>query len=264
MTRYTSSSTTPTSYTATTFGCDSFERLALEQDALARGARGRVHELDRDAPLELGIVRAPHDAHAALAHALEQVIAAELPALVGREQRVRDLRAGDRSRAGVTDRALTEGRTLRLRERRVVVRIHPGARVARYYRAMRLTLLVLAGVACGKPEPMPPKRPNTELIIGEFARRPPTGTTAARFRGDGSVTLASKAEELDTKPIATGRFQLDGDQLTLTYTTGEMCEPGEKGVYTVVISRIGIRFTKVDDPCERRSRMDGETWFRIK
>ena len=129
---------------------------------------------------------------------------------------------------------------------------------------MRFMLLVLALVACGKPEPMPPKRPNTELIVGEFARRPPAGTTAARFSGDGSVTIAHDAKELDGKPLAVGSYTLDGDKLTLTYTRGEMCPAGVTGTYTVVISRVGIRFTKVDDDCERRAKIDGETWYRIK
>lgn len=129
---------------------------------------------------------------------------------------------------------------------------------------MRGLWLVPLLVACGKPEPMPPKRPNTELIVGEFARRPPAGTTAARFAGDGSVTIAHDASELDTKPLATGRYTLDGDKLTLVYSTGEMCEAGAEGVYTVVISRVGIRFTKVDDRCERRAKIDGETWYRVK
>jgi len=111
---------------------------------------------------------------------------------------------------------------------------------------------------------MPPKRPNNELIVGEFARKPPSGTTAIRFRGDGSVTLASRHEELDSKAIATGTFKLDGDKLTLTYGSGELCDAGVEGVYNVVISKIGIRFTKVDDACERRARMDGETWYRVK
>ena len=129
---------------------------------------------------------------------------------------------------------------------------------------MRGTRFYLLLLACGKPDPMPPKRPNTELIIGEFARRPPAGTTAARFRGDGSVTIAHEAKELDGKPLAAGTFKLDGDQLTLTYASGEMCKPGVAGTYTVVISKVGIRFTKVEDPCERRAKMDGETWYRIK
>jgi len=31
-----------------------------------------------------------------------------------------------------------------------------------------------------------------------------------------------------------------------------------------VISKIGIRFTKVDDPCADRSKIDGQTWYRAK
>ena len=129
---------------------------------------------------------------------------------------------------------------------------------------MRTTLLLLALIACGKPDPMPPKAPNTELIVGEFARRPPAGTTAARFRGDGSVVIAHEAGELDSKPLATGTYKLDGDKLTLSYASGEMCTKGVEGTYTVVISKVGIHFAKVEDSCERRAKMDGETWYRIK
>jgi hypothetical protein len=127
----------------------------------------------------------------------------------------------------------------------------------------RAVWLVPLLIACStKPEPMPPKRPNDELIVGEFARKPPAGTTAARFRGDGSVTVAHDASELDSKPLAVGTWKLDGDQLTLVYQKGEMCPAGVPGTYAVVISKIGIRFTKIDDPCERRAKIDGETWYR--
>jgi hypothetical protein len=131
-------------------------------------------------------------------------------------------------------------------------------------RALAASLLVV--VACGsdKPAAMPPKRPNTELIVGEFERRPPDGTTAARFRGDGSITIAHDRQELDSKPLAAGTWKLDKDELTLSYAKGEMCPPGQPGTYKVVISRIGIRFTKVDDACERRAKMDGQTWYRAK
>ena len=125
--------------------------------------------------------------------------------------------------------------------------------------------LCLALAACSsRPDPIPPKAPNTELIVGEFARRPPAGTTAARFLADGSITLAHDQGELDKKPLAAGTYKLDGDKLTLSYASGEMCEAGVEGSYTVVISKVGIRFTKIDDPCERRSKMDGETWYRLK
>lgn len=123
-------------------------------------------------------------------------------------------------------------------------------------------LVPLLSACSPKPGPMPPKRPNDELIVGEFARRPPVGTTAARFRADGSVTIAHEAGELDTKPLAVGTWKLDGDKLSLVYQKGEMCEAGVEGTYTVVISKVGIRFTKVDDPCERRAKIDGETWYR--
>lgn len=123
--------------------------------------------------------------------------------------------------------------------------------------------VVSLAVGCtDKPPPMPPKAPNTELIVGKFARKPPVGTTAAWFRADGSITLASKVDELDSKAIAQGSWKLDGDQLQLTYDKGEMCDAGVTGTYKVVISKIGIHFTKVDDACERRAKMDGETWYR--
>jgi hypothetical protein len=130
---------------------------------------------------------------------------------------------------------------------------------------MRVLLLLPFVIACSsKPEPMPPKRPNTELIVGEFARKPPVGTTAVRFRGDGTVVVAHEQKELDTRPLAEGTFKLDGDKLTVVYAKGEMCDPGVEGTYTVVISKVGIHFAKVDDACERRAKMDGETWYRVK
>jgi hypothetical protein len=126
-----------------------------------------------------------------------------------------------------------------------------------------LVAIVLSGCGGGSDRhAVPPKRPNNELILGEFARRPPDGTTAARFRADGSVVVAHNKNELDTKPLATGTFQLEKDQLTLTYTGGDMCKGGGPGVYKVVLSKIGIRFTKVSDDCEQRAKLDGQTWFR--
>ena len=122
--------------------------------------------------------------------------------------------------------------------------------------------------ACSSPPHAGPlKRPNTELIVGEYERHPPDGETAIRFRGDGSVRLARTRALLDTEPpLATGAWKLDGARLTVTYEKGACTDSaGDKtGIYTVVISKIGIHFTKVEDSCERRAAIDGQTWWRIK
>ena len=130
---------------------------------------------------------------------------------------------------------------------------------------MRWSLLVLVA-ACGGSSvaPVPPKPPNTELIVDSFERHPPNGTTIARFQGDGTVTVAHDRASLDRKNLAVGTYKLDGDQLTLTYTSGDMCKPDEVGTYKVVLSKIGMRFTKVEDPCDDRAKIDGQTWYRVK
>jgi hypothetical protein len=124
----------------------------------------------------------------------------------------------------------------------------------------------LAACSSG-PAAVPPKRPNTELIIGEYERHPPEGETAIRFRDDGSLRLAKNRAQLDAEPpLATGNWKLEGPKLTLTYDHGACAErPGDHtGVYNVVISKIGIRFTKVEDSCERRAAINGQTWWRVK
>lgn len=130
-------------------------------------------------------------------------------------------------------------------------------------------LVTIGQLAACAPEPraVPLKPPNTELIVGEYERHPPEGQTAVRFRGDGSVRLAKTRALLDTAPpLATGTWKVDGARLTVTYETGTCSDTAasKTGVYTVVISKIGIHFTKVEDSCERRATMDGQTWWRTK
>ncbi len=127
-----------------------------------------------------------------------------------------------------------------------------------------LALILLAACGSSSSGPVVPKRPNDELIVGQFERKPPDGTTVARFRADGSITVAHDRASLDRKDLAGGTYELEQDQLTLTYTSGEMCSAGVAGVYKVVVSKVGIHFTKVDDSCADRSKIDGQTWFRVK
>ena len=123
-------------------------------------------------------------------------------------------------------------------------------------------------MACSSaPQPQPPKRPNTELIVGDFERHPPDGVTAMRFEGDGTFRLAKTKAELEHTPYAAqGTYKLDGDQLTFTNEQGACTDkPADKvGTYKVVLGKVGIRFAKVTDSCERRRSIDGQTWWRVK
>jgi hypothetical protein len=129
------------------------------------------------------------------------------------------------------------------------------------------TILLLACACSSKPDPIPPKKPNNELIVGGFERRPPAGEQAIRFEGDGSYRVAKAKGELEKAPyLAAGRYVLEGDKLTLTATQGQCAEAdGEKeGTYKIVLSKVGIRWEKIEDACEARGRMDGQTWWRMK
>jgi hypothetical protein len=131
-----------------------------------------------------------------------------------------------------------------------------------YDLTMRWLPLILVAGCGGSSQQAMTKAPNNELIVGSFERHPPDGTTIARFQGDGTVTVAHDKNSLDRKNLAVGQYKLDGDQLTLTYTEGEMCKPNEIGTYKVVLSKVGMRFTKVSDSCATRAKIDGQTWFR--
>ena len=128
-------------------------------------------------------------------------------------------------------------------------------------------MMLISVVACGggggeKPMVMPPKRPNNELVVGDFARKPPEGTMALRFRGNGGIAVGKDKTKLDT-PEAEGTFEIEKDQMTVTFDKGDMCPAEQKGVYKVVISKLGIRFTKVEDDCDARARWDGSTFCRL-
>lgn len=132
-------------------------------------------------------------------------------------------------------------------------------------RRAALALVVLAG--CPAPEPQPPKKPNTDLITGTYERHKPDGETAIRFAANGSYRIAKTRMQFEVEPpVGTGTYKVDGDTLTMTADGGQCAEaPGTKqGTYRVVLSKIGIRFTKITDACERRSAYDGQTWWRVE
>jgi hypothetical protein len=131
---------------------------------------------------------------------------------------------------------------------------------------MRRSLwLLVAACSSGTSEVKPPKAPNNELVVGEFARKPPDGEMAVRFGPDGSFVFAKNKGELAHTPhLADGTFKVEADQLTFAADKGMCAEGAKSGTYKVVISKIGIRFTKVEDGCADRARLDGQTLWRLK
>lgn len=135
---------------------------------------------------------------------------------------------------------------------------------------MRFLLVASFLIACGgseSPHAVPPKKPNNELVVGEYERHPPDGTAALRLRGDGSFRITKTKADLDKEPpIVEGKWQLDKDTLTLTAEKGACSgdELNKSSIYKVVLSKVGIRFAKDTETCTERATMDKTTWFRIK
>jgi hypothetical protein len=129
---------------------------------------------------------------------------------------------------------------------------------------MRVALFVLFAACSPTPAPQPPKKPNTELVVGDFARRPPDGEMAVRFGSDGRFVFAKSKGELEKSGhLADGSYNVEGDQLTFVADKGMCADSVKVGTYKVVISKIGIRLTKVDDGCTERARLDGQTLWRL-
>lgn len=137
-----------------------------------------------------------------------------------------------------------------------------------YHRGVKRSILIaLLLAACPGPEPVSriPKKPNTELVVGDYERRPPAGTAAFRFAADGTYTVAKNKGEMERTPhVSEGTYKVDGETLTFETTRGE-CADAKTGSYKVNISKIGIRvIDKIDDACEWRARLAGQTLWRIK
>lgn len=140
----------------------------------------------------------------------------------------------------------------------------------------RTRLRIAAGIAsglaaclaaCGPRPPPPLKKPNNELVVGDFTRRGGDGEAAIRFLADGTYRVVKNKAMFDQEPpLGTGTWKVDGDQLALSAQKGMCTEGGGErdATYRVVISKIGIRFEKVSDGCERRATMDGQTWWRLR
>ena len=125
--------------------------------------------------------------------------------------------------------------------------------------------LCLCLASCGPSHPAPPlKKPNDELIVGDFTRRGADGKAAIRFARDGTYRFVEDKAKLDKDPpLGAGTWKVSGDQLTLSAQSGLCADGPRDATYKVVVSKVGVRFEKVSDDCERRATMDGQTWWRL-
>ena len=131
-------------------------------------------------------------------------------------------------------------------------------------RRLAVAALMLAG--CPGSQQQPPKRPNADLIAGIYERHKPDGDTAIRFEPNGAYRIAKTRMQFDVEPpVGTSTYKIEGDTLTLTADKGQCAEAAgtKRGTYKIVLSKIGVRFSKVTDACERRSAYDGQTWWRV-
>ena len=138
----------------------------------------------------------------------------------------------------------------------------------------RLIVAVLVGLAAcgggsgpsgsGDTHAAAVRPPAEDIIFGIFERKPPLGTTAIKLARDGTLILAHDKDHLDDdKPLATGTWKLEKDTLTLAYSIGMCADSARSGTYKVSLSKVGIHFTKIEDDCAQRAKIDGETWWRV-
>ena len=72
---------------------------------------------------------------------------------------------------------------------------------------------------------------------------------------------ARQAPASTARPWRPARSSSTADTAHADYTTGDMCPAGRAGVYKVVISKVGIHFTKVDDSCDGARRSTARPGF---
>jgi hypothetical protein len=104
--------------------------------------------------------------------------------------------------------------------------------------------------------------PASVLILGLWQE--PGSGYLLRFAPDGSQELAATVAELDSNPLLTGTWTLDGRRLTFKSATGLCSSPAQfqTGYYVVTVTPSALAFTVDLDACAQRKTIDGETWTR--
>ena len=105
--------------------------------------------------------------------------------------------------------------------------------------------------------------PASVLILGLWQE--PGSGYILRFTADGKQELAATAGELDSNPLLTGTWSIDGTgRLTFTSATGlcTMAPQFETGTYIIAVTPTTLHFTVDRDACPQRLTIDDETWTR--
>jgi hypothetical protein len=128
------------------------------------------------------------------------------------------------------------------------------------------TVLVLLGACGGKSTPTQTAASSPApqaTLVGTF-HRADERATAMRFAADGTCAVAQSAAELSAATTLC-TWKLDGSRLTFTNSQGSCAETDATrvGVYDIVVAAHGVTFKMVNDTCERRMSIDGETWERL-
>ena len=125
--------------------------------------------------------------------------------------------------------------------------------------AFSLVLIAALG-ACAHRTPTPTA---AEALVGDWAS-PVAHGRFMRFTADGKLSLALNAADLGSAKT-TGTWSLAGNSLTFANLTGACSSPStdQVGVYTAQFVGGALRFSKLEDACEARSSIDGETWTRL-
>ena len=102
-----------------------------------------------------------------------------------------------------------------------------------------------------------------EGLVGDWAS-PVAHGRFMRFTADGKFGLALAAADLGVSKT-TGTWSLAGTSLAFTNLTGACSSPAADrvGVYTTKLVGNTLQFSKLEDACEARSSIDGETWTRL-
>lgn len=130
---------------------------------------------------------------------------------------------------------------------------------------LRLALKLLMAISLGSCASHRPEVASAPSIVGDWAS-PPAHGRFMRFTAEGKkMALALSAAGLG-QAKTTGTWRLEDTRLTFTNLTGACSDPvtEQVGVYAAQLTATSIAFKTLEDRCEARMSIDGETWTRLE